>query len=379
MLDKLEIIMSDDPWHYPRTVLAKHLINGMRNNLLDRVSIFAYRKRGKTQFIKRDIIPMCREIGIVPIYVDFWADKSNPHACFMQSVLQAIEDNESFFDKLKGFFNISKVGTEIGSAKVELDVNTAEKSVHSELINVFNRLNRLDMPILLLLDEVQHLATRPEFDNFTSALRSFVVNRGDSNVKCIFTGSSQEGLSQLFKDSKAPFFNSAQTQKFDELGEDFVRFELNTFKTVTRGVELNFDDAMLILLKQNRAPARFVEMLKLMALNCEYDINVGFSRFDKDFLESKQIYEDLHEQMSEIDIAILKLVLAAETRGLYSEVGLRKVSAMCPNTELSGNVVTKNKVQKSVQKLKKLGVLYSSGFGKLEFENLDFKDYLLSR
>ncbi|NMS64474.1 hypothetical protein HKB19_02465, partial [Vibrio parahaemolyticus] len=47
-----------DIWHYPRTQLATFILNGMDKGLLQRVSIFAPRKRGKTQFIQKDIIPM---------------------------------------------------------------------------------------------------------------------------------------------------------------------------------------------------------------------------------------------------------------------------------------------------------------------------------
>jgi len=60
-----------DIWHYPRTQLATFILNGMDKGLLQRVSIFAPRKRGKTQFIQKDIISMARELGVLPIYVDF--------------------------------------------------------------------------------------------------------------------------------------------------------------------------------------------------------------------------------------------------------------------------------------------------------------------
>ncbi|WP_265349387.1 hypothetical protein [Vibrio parahaemolyticus] len=36
-----------DIWHYPRTELATFILNGMDKGLLQRVSIFAPRKRGK--------------------------------------------------------------------------------------------------------------------------------------------------------------------------------------------------------------------------------------------------------------------------------------------------------------------------------------------
>ncbi|WP_192945247.1 hypothetical protein [Vibrio alginolyticus] len=41
-----------DIWHYPRTQLATFILNGMDKGLLQRVSIFAPRKRGKNSFKK---------------------------------------------------------------------------------------------------------------------------------------------------------------------------------------------------------------------------------------------------------------------------------------------------------------------------------------
>lgn len=366
--------MSIDRWHYPRTELANHIVGGMSRDLLDRVSIFAHRKRGKTQFIKRDIIPLCREHGILPIYIDFWMYKRNPEMCFIESVRLALSDNKTFLQKLQA--KIGKMTFSAAGQKLEVDINKADEQskIHASLIAVFHELNSLKTPVLLLLDEVQHLATRPEFDDFTAALRSFVVNREDSLVKCIFTGSSQEGLNQLFKDSKAPFYNSAQTQKFSELGMDFVEFELKTFTDVTGGRVLDAEKALDILIKQNRAPARFVEMLRQMALNQVYDLDVGFKEFDNEVQESQTPFKAMYEQLRPIDIAILKLVATNESGGLYAPSGLNKVAAIL---EVEPAEVTKSSVQYSVKVLKHLEIIYSPSRGRLAFENLDFKDYLL--
>jgi len=64
------------------------------------------------------------------------------------------------------------------------------------LHSVFDALNTHDTPILLLLDEVQHLATSADYASFTAALRSFMTARSDNKIKAIFTGSSQEGLNK---------------------------------------------------------------------------------------------------------------------------------------------------------------------------------------
>lgn len=363
-----------DIWHYPRTQLATFILNGMDKGLLQRVSIFAPRKRGKTQFIQKDIIPMARELGVLPIYVDFWMQKNDPEGIFIKSVIDACERNEGFLHKLGKALNFKKLGFSAAGGKVEVERSQGE--LRADLFAVFQRLNELDMPVLLLLDEVQHLATRKEFDSFTAALRSFVVNREDNNVKCIFTGSSREGLSRLFKDNKAPFYNSSQTQIFEELDMDFVEFELAAFKNVTGGVELDKHKALEILIKQNRAPARFVEMLMNMALNMVHDLDIGVHRYDVDRIESEDHFSKTYEQLKPIEVAILKLVAANESKGLYTKAGLNKVKAFTGDPETD---VTKWSVKNAVTRLKSLELIYSPERGKLEIENHDFRDYILEK
>lgn len=363
-----------DIWHYPRTTLAEFIINGMSKNLLQRVSIFALRKRGKTQFIKQDVVPMCHQLGILPIYVDFWLEKDDPESIFIKSVLAACNKNEGFIKKLGKMFNIKKLGVSAGGQKIEVESGEKDNSV--DLFTVFERLNELDMPVLLLLDEVQHLATRKEFESFTAALRSFVVNRDDKNVKCIFTGSSRDGLSRLFKDSKAPFYNSSQTLDFEELDIDFVVHELKAFESVTGGVELDKDKALEILVGQNRAPARFVELLQNMVLHKVHDLDVGVKRFDKEREESENEFTNTYEQLKSIDIAILKLIAANEAKGLFSQAGIAKVNAFVNHNDVEAS---KWSIKNSVDRLKAQGLVYSPSRGKLEIENHDFKDFILEK
>lgn len=44
-----------DIWHFSRTEQAKKIIDGMKLGLLERVSIFAIRKSGKTAFVLKDL------------------------------------------------------------------------------------------------------------------------------------------------------------------------------------------------------------------------------------------------------------------------------------------------------------------------------------
>ena len=357
-----------DNWHYPRTDLAKKILDGMEDGLLDRVTLFAPRKSGKTQFILRDVSPMAKDADILPIYVDFWIDKINPEQAFINSVITALKDNEDLIQKLKHKFSIKKLAVGAAGIKFEIESNETQKPT---LIEVFNKLNTLNIPILLLLDEIQHLATKNEFEPFTAALRSFIVNRGDNRVKGIFTGSSQLALRKMFDDSGAAFFGSAQKIDFEALGEDFVRFELDTFKAVTNGITLDEQRALDILEKQRCKPARFVELLKRMALNQCYDLNEAVQQFDEPWTPNEiAVFKDKRNNIKSLGVALIQLICTKPSFGIYTEESFNQLK------KLTKDEVNKNNVKTAIDKLKTHEIIYSSKRGHYEILDVDFVDYL---
>lgn len=227
-------------WHYPRNDLAEYVLSGMKKNLLDRVTIFAPRKKGKTEFITHDIIPLCIENGVLPVYVDFWLNEDDPAHCFIQGVDKAISAYTDIFTRIK---DKSRTLTSVEITSLFAKAKTEQKQI-DDIYRAFERLNSIDMPILLLLDEVQHLATRKEFSGFTKSLRSFMVNRADHKIKGIFTGSNRQGLLRLFKETNAAFFESSQSLPFHELPDDFVTYQLNNYRLATGGKTLDESTAI---------------------------------------------------------------------------------------------------------------------------------------
>lgn len=370
--------MNMSSWHYPRDTFAKFILDGMKEDLLSRVSLFAPRKRGKTQFIKSDVIPLCYERGILPVYIDFWSDETSPELAFGRAVDDAYENHLGFFEKIAEKVNISpKIDLASLTVSATLSTKVSAKEaceISSEYLHQsFKKLEKCNMPILLLLDEVQHLATDNKFKPFTAALRGFMVNRGDQKVKGIFTGSSQQGLTRLFNDTKAPFYNSSQTLTFKELGKDFVAFELNVFKERT-GVELDLAKAIILFEKQNKAPARLVELLGMMVLECVHDIDEGAARFD---IEIEKIQNksntNIIEGLNELDIVIFKLIAMGSGNGLYTPGGEIKIQALS-----SSKVATsKTSISNSINRLKSKGLIYSPQRGKWILEDPSFRDFLL--
>ena len=307
-----------DRWHYPRHKLCDYILQGMQQGLLERVTFFAPRKRGKTQFITRDVIPACDNIDVLPIYIDFWSDKDSPQNAFIDAVTTTLESRRNLFSKILAKLKFTPAVSSSGvTVKAEANVTSAQRpTLHS----VFDALNTHHTPILLLLDEVQHLATSADYASFTAALRSFMTARSDNKIKAIFTGSSQEGLNKLFKNTKAPFYDASQTIPFPQLDRDFVIHQLGVFKSVTGGRELDEETAFSIFTQQQFHPARFSEMLKYMALEGIYDIQVGFDEHDQRYLlNERSEFAKSIEQLNPLDKVLLKLLAKDWNKGLYTD------------------------------------------------------------
>lgn len=369
--------MADIPhtsWHYPRTQLADKILKSFKAGLAERFTIFAPRKRGKTEFVQRDVAPMAKERGILVVYVDFWRDKSSPSMAFANAVMAARNQQESWFAHVLSNSTL-KASLKLLGGDLSLDISPQRKFAEKKVVEAaFDELEATNKPVLLL-DEVQHLATDTEFSDFTAALRSFMTARSDQKIKGIFTGSSQEGLAQLFKRSKAPFYNASSTLDFPDLDENFVAFELDVFKRVTGGVCLDLVRANELFESMTRAPGRFTDLLKRMALEVVHDIDEGFS------LYSDAIMEDDHQQFRAVwnnlfpmDQALLTMISRGEHKGLYSEEYKAKLKKIYPDFD----TMKKSSIQNAVTRLKShaLNAIYSSEHGIWQFTDPAFEFFV---
>lgn len=360
-------------WIYPRTELAEKILDGMSKNLLDRISIFATRKKGKTEFIQHDIIPLAIEKGILPVYVDFWLFESSPESCFTHGVDKAIAAHATLIEKIKDSgrnLTAFELITLWGKARAE------RRRDNESILSSFERLDAIDKPILLLLDEVQHLSSDKSFIPFTKSLRSFMTARSDNKIKGVFTGSSRSGLQRLFKETRAPFFDAAQSIKFEDLGDDFVAYQIKNFETATNGLTLDFDEVNAYFERERRKPARLTQLLRRMV-----DVRLGDFKMAQDlFLEDilsddyGEHAERLHE-LKQLDFALLYLVAIGQRGQFYSPETVAKLKALeliAPEAK-----VTQGIVSNSIKRLKEKNLLFNPQRGEYELESPELRDSII--
>lgn len=229
--------MAKPDWHYPRPQLAEHYLQSVKLGMMNRIALHGVRRVGKTEFLLRDLSPLALEKGYLPIYVNLWATPECPQQTFIAALQKAISniDNKG---AVKSFLSAEVKKMEIGNnllGKMGLEFGEKVEAVEpSELLLIAELLEKIvkgqKRKVLLIIDEIQHLAQNDTFLPLQGALRTAFDSLSDE-LPIIYAGSSRSGIQAMFSDNKMPFYNSAFLVEFPLLDEAFVDHCLTQMNT----------------------------------------------------------------------------------------------------------------------------------------------------
>lgn len=244
-----------DPWHFRRAELAAKVLATLDSGVVTAITLFAPRRMGKTQFAVADLAPLAASRGWIVAYCNLWSDKPNPAGVIVAALAAA---EEPFRPGKKS----AKVGVSANLGIVTASAETAQeispRAAPSQISEAFARIasaiarKAKGRRLLLIVDEVQHLATEARFEAAASALRT-ALEQHAAHIRCVFTGSSQSGLQRLFHDSKAAFFSPGGQMQLPPLGEDFVRFMVERANKTFRS-RVSLEEAKRIFQASGRSP-----------------------------------------------------------------------------------------------------------------------------
>lgn len=364
-------------WHFPRPALATQYLQQIETGLSTNIVLFAARRTGKTEFVQQDLLPMARERGFVAITIDFWSNQENPIQAMHDGLLAA-------YERLNLKDSSKALTLKCGSASTGL-IKILEASSNLQVVTldtlsgVFNAfsiiMEKTGKKAIMHLDEVQHLATDPNYESAAAALRTFMdKNRGW--LSFIMTGSSSDNLQRLFTRSKAPFYQSVEIEEFPKLGVDFINHMLTCYHE-TVGVSLSQREGVEAFRALNRNPERFHALVKAMAKAKSVDF-MGMWSVIGESLDRRPSIEDDWLSLSDTEAGVAVLVLLMEKgdhrAGLYSLPSFEFV-AQFAGLE-AGNRVSKSTIQNAIIKLRKLGWIWNAGRGVWKYEDLDAKTFV---
>jgi hypothetical protein len=193
---------------------------------------------GKTQFACVDLAPLAAAQGWLVSYCSLWDDKPNPAGVLLAALAGALESIKPQHKRSGKIAVAANLGIVTASAEATEEVPVpGAPSRLGEAFSAFARAierHASSRRVLLVVDEIQHLAADKRFEPIAASLRS-ALERHSGRIKAVFTGSSQHGLQRLFLDTRAPFFSPGGQIELPPLGEDFVAFMADrankTFRT----------------------------------------------------------------------------------------------------------------------------------------------------
>jgi hypothetical protein len=368
LLDALE----PDPWHFARPELAEAYLKAFDLKLSSARGLFARRRMGKTEFLRRDLLPAAVDHGYLVAYTNLWDRRSSPESALVSALTEALEPQglNGVLARLRKPVNKIKASAKIpGGAEgsLEAELATATDSA-SCLREVLKQLDRQKKPLLLVIDEAQVLA-RADHGDFAHALRAALDIRKD-RIKVIFAGSSETTLREMFARASEPFYNWAALEPFPLLGGEFVAFTVDITNSMAKHA-LNLENAQRAFDELHRTPEffkRFVERYMLYQTQGE-EAALAHTK--------ASVFSDEHflkqwTDMNPADQAVITLLARGETN-VHGAAGLAKLSAML------GKAATKNTAAQALRRLQAENAVTRLAVGDYRIEDEALAEWIRRR
>ena len=249
-------------WHYRRPKVAEAL--AARLEAHERIAMFGPRQTGKTTLLREEVMPALEKRGVLPIYVECWADRNDPMSAINHALTKAFEGIE-LAPARKGRRLARTPVRKVGAFGASLELGElAERSLPERPTLRFDALlTRLlevtKQDVALVFDEFQVIAEVAAATQIAAGLRAALA-QADKRVGAVFSGSSQTLLLGMFTTSRAPLYSFADAIAYPLLKQDFVGHVAARFRQATRR-DLNQAMALGLLEELGHQPAAFLQVV----------------------------------------------------------------------------------------------------------------------
>lgn len=264
--------------------LTMNALNGVNTTIL------SIRRMGKTGLILNAFDEMKRKNQMQCIYVDIYATLSLKDFtnALVEAVHQAFPEKKTvgkqFIQLIKGLRPVITFDQLTGIPSFSFDfiqANQYEHTIHS----IFNFLQKLNKPIVIAIDEFQQVGFYPE-KNIEALLRTIIQQL--KNIHFIFSGSNKHMLTQIFTDSKRPFFSSTQMLHLKEIDtEIYKKFIKKHFNNHKRKIN---QDALDFIVSFSKTHTYYTQVICNRLFAKDYsEIDLQTVKFECDALLKEQV------------------------------------------------------------------------------------------
>lgn len=346
-------------WHFERKALAKDYLEVVYQGAINRIALLDVRRTGKTSFLLKDFYPVALENGFVPVYVNLWIDPANPAMAIVNAIKSALEAlDDTTTGKLKKLANANIRKVEVGNSVMgKIGVDFSDKDVaavtSSDLV-VINALieefaTKCDDKAVLIIDEIQHLASSSLFDALQRSLRTALDTNSQINV--VYSGSSRSGIDAMFSDKDKAFFNSAMMIDFPRLSDEFVQ-HCSTILKDNFSLDYNIEELIAFYNETDRSPYWMMQLSNyLLANKCPLEDAL---KFISELIVVDGDFVNISKSLTKSDKAVLQFVIDDKEQ-IFSADSMEELSVKAKTK------MTASKIQTSMRKLKSKGIISQRG------------------
>lgn len=306
--------------YFPRPELLANVLRLLLSGA--HVTLFAPRRQGKTEFVRKELMPAAHEAGWFTARVDLWRNRANPALGLVEGLEAIAGAKKKGKNVLTTPLNLTKLKTTFKTPGVDVEgewepavesTPNAGATLENRLANALHTIASRSQHVLLVLDEFQALA-KGDNDNFIAAFRTALQDL-QGKLSVVYTGSSREGLNSMFRRSKAPLFQSAHAVTLPDLGDDFVDSRSDYLRDVA-GIVVDRDQLKLLFPRLGHTPLFLNEIVRNMLLNYSGDIRSALLMW----LDSKRDneYNDLILMLEPLDAAVVVWLATGGEKSVYT-------------------------------------------------------------
>src|SRR3990167_4175642 len=366
--------MIQNDWHYARPLLAKKYLDLFAIGLTSARGLFARRRMGKTEFLKKDLIPAARKSGYVVVYINLWDLEIDPATALVAEFYKMIEPKgfAKIWANLIQPINIKKVKASgkiavFGEGSIEADVSAAKRLTGTLLMEAMSAYDQKQSKIILVIDEAQVLVYE-ENSHFAHALRSALDIRKDT-IKVIFAGSSETTLRRMFGVASEPFYNWAPLEPFELLGKEFVEAMVKQVNEISKH-PLALSDAYDVFLQLKSTPEFFRRYVEYYLTN-----PLEGSRAALNATKSTVFNDDNFKRQWDLLLPADRIILSMIANGktdLHGKLALQQLGELLG----IGESVSKNTAQNALRRLAQKNIVTKIEPGTYQFEDEAFADWV---
>jgi len=274
-------------WHYSRPQLAQSLARRLIAH--ERFAMFGPRQTGKTTLLRDEVMPELVKAGVLPVYIECWADRSDPLASInyaLQRELSNIEVPKSGV-KRAAKTPVKKLGALGMSVEFGDDARrTPAATPHLLFDSLLNSLlDASGSDVVLIFDEFQVVAKVKDGDNIGAAIRA-ALTQVSRRVGAIFSGSSDTELLRMFSQAQTPLYGFASAEAYELLDVDFVGHVARQFKAATKR-DLGQVDAQRVFDLMGHQPEPFLQAVSITMAKPAWTLDMAIADMLSPMAKSK--------------------------------------------------------------------------------------------